>query len=267
METVRTIAALAAQRQWKIHQLDVKSAFLHGELEEDVYMEQPRWFQEKESEKKILKLHKALYGLKQTPRAWFSMIEKYFVQEGLEKCQSEQTLFTKWSNAGNLLIVSVYVYDLIYTSDNAVMLEDFKMSMMNTFFEMTELWLMRYFLGIEVTQKKYAKEILEKFGMDNCQVVKTPMVPETKLHKDDAGTTICETTFKQMVGSSMYLTSTWSDLVYVVSIISHFMSKPTYLHLQVAKRIMRYIKGTPDYGAMYNRVTTGLIGYTNSDYA
>lgn len=151
MNTIRTIVALSAQRKWMIHQLDVKSAFLHGELEEDVYVEQPQGFQEKGSEKKVLKLHKALYRLKQEPRAWFNTIEKYFVQEGFERCQSEQTLFTKWSNAGNTLILSVYVDDLIYTSENAVMLEDFKKSMMNTF-EMIDLGLMRYFLGIEVTQ-------------------------------------------------------------------------------------------------------------------
>lgn len=89
------IIAIAAQRSWKIHQLDVKSAFLHGELNEDVYVEQPRGYEKMGSEHKVYKLHKALYGLKQAPRAWFSCIEAYFIKEGFQSCPTEQTLFTK----------------------------------------------------------------------------------------------------------------------------------------------------------------------------
>ncbi|CAI9787682.1 unnamed protein product [Fraxinus pennsylvanica] len=98
METVRMVVALAAQRNWKIFQLDVKSTFLHGELDEDIYVEQPKGYEVKGSEDKVYKLHKALYGLKQAPRAWFSRIETYFLSEGFERCPNEQTLFTKAFN-------------------------------------------------------------------------------------------------------------------------------------------------------------------------
>jgi hypothetical protein len=95
METVRMVVALAAQRNWKIFQLDVKSTFLHGELHVDVYAEQPKGYEIKGSEDIVYKLHKALYGLKQAPRAWFNCMENYFVNEGFKKCPNEHILFTK----------------------------------------------------------------------------------------------------------------------------------------------------------------------------
>ncbi|KAA0033403.1 retrovirus-related Pol polyprotein from transposon TNT 1-94 [Cucumis melo var. makuwa] len=104
MDTIRMIVALAAQKDWKIFQLDVKSAFLHGELNEDVYVEQPKGYQKKEKEHLVFKLHKALYGLKQAPRAWFSRIEAHFLNEGFQSCNSEQTLFTKRSMEGKIII-------------------------------------------------------------------------------------------------------------------------------------------------------------------
>ncbi|XP_015573326.1 uncharacterized mitochondrial protein AtMg00810-like [Ricinus communis] len=186
-------------------------------------------------------------------------MERYFIEEGF----------------GNLLIISVYVDDLIYTSDSEYMLEEFKASMMKTF-EMTDLGLMKYFLGIEVMQtlhgnficqKKCAKEILQRFGMEGCQSVMTAIVPRTRLHKDTKEAVVCETNFKQIVGSLMYLTTTRPDLMFGVSLISKYMSKPITLHLQAAKRILRYIKGTIDYGIMYRRYGGGLVGFTDSDYA
>jgi len=104
MDTVRMIIALAAQRSWLIYQLDVKFAFLHGELSEDLFVGQPKGYEQKGNEHKVYKLHKALYGLKQAPRAWFSRIEAYFTHEGFQKCISEQTLFLKQTSGGKILI-------------------------------------------------------------------------------------------------------------------------------------------------------------------
>lgn len=126
MDTVRMIIALAAQRSWIIYQLDVKSAFLQGELSEEGYVEQPKGYELKDEGRKVYKLNKALYGLKQAPRAWFSRIESYFKQTGFEKDASEQTLFTKVNKQGNFLIVSLYVDDLIYTGNDSVMMREFK---------------------------------------------------------------------------------------------------------------------------------------------
>ena len=243
-DTIHLILALAANRGWKIYQLHVKSAFLHGNISEEVFVEQPQGYEVKGGESKVYKLRKALYGLKQAPRAWFSKIESYFIKEGFEKCLSDHTLFTKKSEDGGILIVSLYVNDLIFTGNNEQMFEKFKDSMKEEF-DMSDLGYMKYFLGVEVvqssvgifiSQKKYAKETLERFGMEYCKPVKNPIVPGSRLTKD-GGTEIDSTTYKQMVGSLMYLTVTRPDLMYVVSLIARFMEAPTVLHQQAVKRV------------------------------
>ncbi|KAG7536804.1 Ribonuclease H-like superfamily [Arabidopsis suecica] len=276
MDTVRMILAVAAHRGWGIYQLDVKSAFLHGELEEDVYVEQPQGYEVSEKKEMVYKLHKALYGLKQVPRAWFSRIESYFIKEGFTSSPNEHTLFIK-RIGGNILIVSVYVDDLLFTGNSAELLEEFKRSMKREF-DMTDLGKMRYFLGIEVIQKpeegificqrKYAAEVIERFGMQHHNPVCNPIVPGQKIGRDVAGEKIDATLYKQMVGSLMYLTATRPDLMFVVCLISRFMASPTQLHLAVAKRVLRYLKGTLDCGVWYKRgAMSDLVAYTDSDYA
>lgn len=150
LDTMRVLLALVAQRGWEVYQLDMKSAFLHGELKEEVFVQQPEGFVKKGEEEKVYKLKKALYGLKQAPRAWYSKIEAYFAKEKFERCSSEHTLFTK-KNEGNILIVSLYVDDLIFIGNNRSMCDEFKSSM-KLDFDMTDLGKMRHFLGIEVIQ-------------------------------------------------------------------------------------------------------------------
>lgn len=116
-DTIRTLLAIAACKGWNVYQLDVKSDFLHGELIEDVYVEQPLGYK-KEDTSKVYKLKKDLYGLRQAPRAWYSKIKSYFAQENFEKCSHEHTLFVKNISDGRILIVSLYVDDLIYTGDD-----------------------------------------------------------------------------------------------------------------------------------------------------
>ena len=126
LDTIRLIIALAAQEGCSIFQLDVKSAFLHGELSKEVFVQQPQGYEKKGEEHKIYKLNKALYGLKQALRAWYSKIEAYFIHEGFKKCYCEHTLFTKLKEEGKLLIVSLYVDDLIFTGNDMNMCEEFK---------------------------------------------------------------------------------------------------------------------------------------------
>ena len=146
-------------------------------------------------EEKVYKLQKALYRLKQAPRAWFSRLEAHFVSEGFQRCHSEQTLFIKSSDGGKILIVSVYVDDLIYTGDDKVMINEFKESMLREF-DMSDLGGMRFFLGIEVLQsvngvyicqRKYALDVLKHFGMEDSNIVCSPIVPGSKLHRDEEG--------------------------------------------------------------------------------
>ncbi|KAL0322226.1 UNVERIFIED_CONTAM: Retrovirus-related Pol polyprotein from transposon RE1 [Sesamum calycinum] len=142
LDTIRALIAIAANKKWKIYQMDVKSAFLNGYIDEEIYVEQPQGFIAKGSEEKVLRLKKALYGLKQAPRAWYSRIDKYFMDRGFRRSLSEPTLYIK-SQGNDTLIVSLYVDDLIYTGNNEKMIQDFKEDMMKTF-EMSDLGLMHF---------------------------------------------------------------------------------------------------------------------------
>lgn len=224
----------------------------------------------------MYQLHKALYGLKQAPRAWFSRIEAYFIKEGFQRCVTKQTLFTMQSSEGHTIIVSVYVDDLIFTGDSTHLLFDFKRSMMKEC-DMTDMGSMSYFLGIEVLQKeesififrkRYALEVLKKFGRLESNIVGTPIVPGLKLDKDKHGNAVDATFFKQLVGSLFYLTSTRPDLMFITSLLSRYMASPTELHLQAAKRALRYLKGTVDYGIFYKHAADNKFSaFTDSDYA
>lgn len=132
-DTIRLVIALAAHKGWNLYQLDVKSAFLHGELLEEVFVDQPPGFVQKGEEHKVYRLKKALYGLKQAPRAWYSRIESYFMKEGFVRCPSEHTLFIKSDSMGRILVVSLYVDDLIFTGNDVGMFEEFKRSMIHEF--------------------------------------------------------------------------------------------------------------------------------------
>lgn len=177
MATVRMVIAFAANHGWEIYRLDVKSTFLYGELNEDVYVEQPKGYVKNGSEHKVYELCKALYGLKHASRSWFSQIESYFIKEGFQKKGGEQTLFVKRNSRGNILIVSIYVDDLLYKGNDESMLHEFK-NFMKQEFDMTDLGRMRFFLGIEVLQrpngiyicqKKICKEDLETFWIRRKQ--------------------------------------------------------------------------------------------------
>ncbi|PHT36714.1 hypothetical protein CQW23_24414 [Capsicum baccatum] len=169
IDTVRLLTALAAQNRWKIYQMDVKSAFLNGYLEEEVYIEQPPGYLKKGHEDKVYRLKKALYGLKQAPRAWNTRIDEYFQKNGFVKSPYEHALYTKKNKAGDIMIVCLYVDDMIFTGNNPGVFDDFKKAMTKEF-EMTNIGEMSYFLGVKVkqisdgifmSQKKYAEQILK----------------------------------------------------------------------------------------------------------
>ncbi|KAI5327801.1 hypothetical protein L3X38_027197 [Prunus dulcis] len=151
LDTIRTLIALAAQKGWKLFQLDVKSAFLNGVLEEEVYTEQPGGFEVKTASHKVYKLKKALYGLKQAPRAWYSEIDTYLTSCNFKRSTSEATLYTRTDEEGKLIIASTYVDDIVYPGNNNALLSEFKRHMMQKY-EMTDLGLLHHFLGMGVLQ-------------------------------------------------------------------------------------------------------------------
>ncbi|CAL9029558.1 unnamed protein product [Prunus brigantina] len=251
LDTIRIVISLAAQKNWVIYQLDVKSAFLHGEINEEVFVDQPPGYEQKGHETKVYRLKKALYGLKQAPRAWYSRIESYFIKEGFNKCPYEHTLFIKTAEGGKILIVCLYVDDLIYTGNDATMFEQFKKSMMVEF-DMTDLGKMRYFLGIEVIQGSMGslsvnESMLKRSWRDSTwlNVIRysTPwfLVLNSQRMKEESK--LIALVYKQMVGSLML--TCWQQ-----------------------KELSRYVKGTIDLGIFYKKGGKDeLIGYTDGDYA
>ena len=156
------------------------------------------------------------------------------------------------------------------------MMEEFKKAMMQEY-EMIDLGLVRYFLGMQVkqrprqifiSQEKYADDLLKKFNMQDCKPLATPMAMNEKLSKDDGQNKVDATVYRSLVGSLIYLTNSRPDIVHAVSIVSRFMSNPSKAHFATTKRILRYVKGTKDFGILYeaNR-DFNLTGYTDSDWA
>ena len=191
IESVRLLLALAAARGWKVHHLDVKSAFLNGELAEKEYMQQPPGFVIAGEEHRVLRLRKALYGLRQAPRAWNIKLDASLASLGFTKCATEHALYTRRSKGG-LVIVGVYVDDLIVTGAEQRDIDAFK-EKMKSMFRMSDLGLLTYYLGIEVEQtgnaitlrkSAYARKLLERSGLGECRACQTPMEEKVKLSKD-----------------------------------------------------------------------------------
>ncbi|RVW46097.1 Retrovirus-related Pol polyprotein from transposon RE1 [Vitis vinifera] len=275
LDTIRMLLALAAQRKWKIYQLDMKSAFLNGYLEEEIFVEQPEGFAIKGKEEKVYLLKKALYGLRQAPRAWYNRIDTHLLTLGFHKSLSEFTLYIKKIEE-DILIVSLYVDDLLVTGSNAGFVNKFKAEMEQVF-EMTDLGEMSYFLGMEVHQKqneifiyqqKYAKEILKKFKMEECKSTSTPMNQKEKFCKEDGAKKVDEGLYRSMIGCLMYLTATRPDIMHAVSLLSRYMHCASEIHFQVAKLVIRYVKGTVDYGIKFSQVQSfNFHGFSDSDWA
>jgi len=192
-ETVRIFLALAAQFKWPVFQFDVKSAFLNGELNEEVFVMQPEGFVISGEENKVYKLKKALYGLKQAPRAWYKKIDDFFAESGFERSANEPTLYFKRQGESDFLVVCLYVDDIIYMGSSESLILEFKSCMMKTF-EMTDLGLLHYFLGLEVkqaaygifiSQQKYAMDLLKRHNMFGCNTASTPMNVGEALRAED----------------------------------------------------------------------------------
>lgn len=275
LETIRLILALAAKRTWLVFHMDVKSAFLNGDLKETVFVKQPDGFNVPGKEHLVYKLHKALYGLRQVPRAWNEKIDKTLKHLGFLKCPREQAVYKKGGKE-DLLIVGVYVDDLIITGSSEIEIEKFKVQMKSEF-DMQDLGLLSYYLGIEVSQKNgkialkqsaYARKILKIAGMEECNLTKFPMEARLQVDKDEGGEIVDPTEYRRIIGSLRYLTHTRPDLNYSVGVMSRFMQEPRKSHMQLVKQILRYIQGTINYGILYDQDTDfKLVGFCDSSHA
>ncbi|GJZ17584.1 retrovirus-related pol polyprotein from transposon TNT 1-94 [Tanacetum coccineum] len=257
IEAIRIFIANAATKNMIIYQMDVKTAFLNGDLQEEVFVSQPEGFEDQENPTHVYRLKKALYGLKQAPRAWYDTLSKFLLANNFFKGAVDPTLFTRKS--GKHILLQIYVDDIIFASTDHNACNTFS-NEMSSKFQMSMMGQMSFFLGLQVSQSprgifinqaKYALETLKKYGMDLSDPVDTPMVDRLKLDEDLMGIPVDQTRFRGMVGSLMYLTASRPDLVFAVCMCARYQAKPTKKHFEAIKRVFRYLKGTINMGLWY----------------
>ncbi|KAK2442550.1 hypothetical protein QL285_013736 [Trifolium repens] len=275
LEALRILLAYAAHKCLKLFQMDVKSSFLNGFLNEEVYVHQPPGFIDEKKPEHVFKLTKALYGLKQAPRAWYERLSSFLLENGFSRGKIYTTSFRK-INKNDLLIVQVYVDDIIFGATNEKMCEEFS-NLMQSEFEMSMMGELRFFLGLQIkqleegifiSQEKYVKDLLKKYKMNESKIMSTPMHPSTSLDKDEKGKNVSEKEYRGMIGSLLYLTASRPDIVFSVGLCARFQSAPKESHLTAVKRIFRYLVGTHDTGLWYKKNSHfDLKAYCDADYA
>ncbi|GKV13735.1 hypothetical protein SLEP1_g24719 [Rubroshorea leprosula] len=192
LEAIRMLLTFACFKGFTLYQMDVKSAFLNGYIQEEVYVEQPPGFEDPSYPNHVYKPSKALYGLKQAPRAWYERLSSFLLANGFSRGRVDTTLFVK-NKGQNILIVQIYVDDIVFGATNDFLCREFSKAMQGEF-EMSMMGELNFFLGLQIkqskegifiNQSKYTKEMLKKFGMETCKPIATPMSTSINLDKDE----------------------------------------------------------------------------------
>jgi transposase InsO family protein len=275
IEAIRIFLAYAAHKNITVYQMDVKSAFLNGILQEEVYVSQPEGFVDPLYPYHVYVLDKALYGLKQAPRAWYETLTLHLLGAGYKKGTIDPTLFLKRTGK-DLILVQIYVDDIIFGSTSSQLCKNFEVTMKSEF-QMSMMGELKFFLGLQIkqlaqgtviNQAKYISDLLKRFDMTGSSSVKTPMTPNIPLHADLSGNSVDQTSYRAIIGSLLYLTASRPDIMYSTCICARYQANPKESHLLAAKRILRYLKGTPSLGLWYPKDSGfELTAYTDSDYA
>lgn len=290
LETLRILLTLAAVWDYEAHQMDVTTAFLNGDIDVEVFMEQPEGYVVKGKEDWVCLLRKSLYGLKQAPRVWFRLLKSYLEDQGFGFLSSEPCVAVKVID-GWLVFIPIYVDDLILFAPNMVIIQMLK-DMLSARFKMKDLGELHYILGWEITrnrqertvfvsQRKYAMTVLERFQMSKCNGCKTPGTADLKLSKVMCPTDADEKAlmktkpYRAVIGSLMYLMlGTRPDFAYLVRECSQFLENPGVLHWRAAKRGLRYLKETLDWGLrlggiewVNGRLDNHLEAFADADFA
>jgi len=230
MTTIRAVIVIVAAKGWSLHQMDVKNVFLHGDLQEEVYMEQPPSYVDQTHPNLVCRLKKALYSLKQALRAWSNKIGEYLVTSGFQTSNADFSLYVKKTDHGIVVIV-IYVDDLIITGNNDVDIFDLK-KLLKQKFEMKDLGELRYFLSIEgiqspkgiwLLQRQYALNKLSEYGMTGYKPISIPLEQNVKLSANEGDLVDDTIMYRRIVGRLIYMTITRPDLSYAVGVVSQFM--------------------------------------------
>ena len=291
LTTVRSLLAVAAMQGWYTHQMDVKNAFLHGELKEEVYMRLPpgykgegfrfdltpdkNHFVDTQPNVKVCRLIKTLYGLKQAPSEWFDKLSSVLKRVDFIQSNADSSLFIKQKD-GVFTAILAYVDDLILTGNNLEAIEDAK-QFLNSQFKMKDLGELRYFLGIEVdgsskgiflSQRKYTTDLLKEYNLLDCKPLRLPMDTHVKLLSSAGNPLPHPEDYQRIVGKLIYLTFTRPDIAFTVHVLSQFMHSPTSVHFQAAKRVLRYLDGSREQGILLASDSVAeLQAYCDSDWA
>ncbi|GKD99351.1 putative ribonuclease H-like domain-containing protein [Tanacetum coccineum] len=275
IEAIRLFLAFASFMGFIVYQMDVKSAFLNGTIDEEVYVSQPPGFVDPDHPKKVYKVVKALYGLHQAPRAWYATLSTFLEEHGYRRGSIDKTLFIK-KNKKDIMLVQVYVDDIIFGSTKKSWCDEFE-TLMKGRFQMSSMGELTFFLGLQVkqsqtglfiSQDKYVADMLKKFDLASVKTAITPMETKMALTKDEESADVDVHLYRSMIGSLMYLTASRPDIMFAVCACSRFQVNPKVSHLIAVKRIFKYLKGKPNLGLWYPRESPfALEAFSDSDYA
>jgi hypothetical protein len=273
--TIRTVLSLAVSSNWYIKQLDVANAFLHGLLQEDVFMLQPPGFIHPSFPDHVCHLKKSLYGLKQAPRAWFSRLSNRLLELGFTGSRSDTSLFI-FGEGSTKIFILIYVDDIIVTSPCSDLIDSL-ISKLQRDFPLKDLGSLHYFLGVEVfhdsrgiflSQRKYILDLLQKSNMLSAKPVTSPMSSSHTLSRFDGEAFDDPSLYRSIVGSLQYLSLTRPDISFAVNKVCQFLQRPTIPHWTAVKRILRYLKHTLFHGLFLRRQSaTQLHAFSDADWA
>jgi Reverse transcriptase (RNA-dependent DNA polymerase)/gag-polypeptide of LTR copia-type/Integrase core domain/GAG-pre-integrase domain len=286
--SIRIIIALTAHHDWELHQMDVKSAYLNGDLEEEIYMHQPEGYAAPGKEQHVWKLNKSLYGLKQAGRTWHHKIDVALKRRGFTTLDADHCVYVR-RRTDSVIIIALYVDDLLIASNNLADLTQFK-SDLSSEFKMEDLGEATFILGVKIErdrvartitigQSAYVTALLDRHGMTDCKPVTAPMDLSSTVHQlvkapEGHQTPQDETRdYQSIIGGIMFaMLCTRPDIAFAVTTLSQFASNPMPAHAQALKRVLRYLKGTINHSITY--IGTGsvdsqppLIGYSDADWA
>ncbi|GKB22048.1 putative ribonuclease H-like domain-containing protein, partial [Tanacetum coccineum] len=275
IEAIRLFLAFASYMGFMVYQMDVKSAFLYGRIDEEVYVTQPKGFVDPQHPKKVYKVVKALYGLHQAPRAWYATLSTFLLKHGYRRGTIDKTLFLK-KHKRDIILVQVYVDDIIFGSTKKAWCDEFE-ALMKGEFEMSAMGELTFFLGLQVQQRpdgifinqdKYVQEILKKFDLECVRTATTPYEAPKPKSKNEPDSPVNVHLYRSMIGSLMYLTASRPDIMFAVSACSRNQVTPTTSNLEAVKKIFKYLKGQPKLGLWYPRESPFVLeAYSDSDYA
>lgn len=274
LTTVRCLLAVAAIRNWPLHQMDVQNAFLHGDLVEEVYMMPPPGFC-RQGENVVCRLHKSLYGLKQASRSWFQRFSCAIQEIGFQQSKADYSLFTQ-VRGDSVTVVLLYVDDMVITGNNEIAINDLK-NFLSSCFKIKDLGPLKYFLGIEVArskagitvcQRKYTLDILEEAGLLGVKPAIVPMEPDLVLTENGSEALKDPTRYRRLVGKLIYLIISRPEITYCVNTLSQFMQEPKMHHMKAAHRLLQYLKAAPGQGLLFpSNNPLHLVGYCDADWA